>query len=238
MKIAIITARGGSKRIPRKNIRKFCGKPIIAYSIQAAINADYFDEVMVSTDDEEIAEVAKHYGASVPFMRSAQTASDHATTAEVLIEVLQEYQKRSLNPEFACCIYPTAPFVTSDNLIASHHLLLENPATNNVIPITRFSYPIQRALKLENNKIALLNPELLLTRSQDLQPAYHDAGQFYWLRVNAFLATPNLMSEKTAGFVLPEWQVQDIDNEDDWILAEMKYRFFQEKVTQQSHYVV
>jgi pseudaminic acid cytidylyltransferase len=238
MKLAIITARGGSKRIPRKNIRLFCGKPIIAYSIQAAINANYFDEVMVSTDDEEIADIAKAYGATIPFMRSAPTASDHATTAEVLMEVLQEYQKRSLYPEFACCIYPTAPFVTSHNLMASHNLLLENQEINNVMSVTRFSYPIQRALKFENDKIALFNPEHLLTRSQDLQPGYHDAGQFYWLRTAAFLSTPNLISEKTTGFVLPEWQVQDIDNEDDWILAEIKYRFFQEKNLQQTQCVV
>jgi len=229
MILAIITARGGSKRIPRKNIRDFCGKPIMAYSIRAAIEADCFDEVMVSTDDNEIAEVARKWGASVPFMRSARTATDHATTAEVLLEVLHAYQQRSLNIDLACCLYPTAPFVTPANLQAALSLLLKHQEIKGVIPVTRFSYPIQRALRMQDGMIALFQPEHLLTRSQDLEPAYHDAGQFYWFRVAAFLQTQNLMGPGTAGMVLPEWQVQDIDNDDDWILAEMKYSLIQER---------
>lgn len=231
MKLAIITARGGSKRIPRKNIRDFCGQPIIAYSIRAAINSKCFDQVMVSTDDYEIAEVAIRYGASVPFMRSEQTSTDFATTAEVLIEVLDEYNKRSINPELACCIYPTAPFVTSDSLRKSFDMLQKDKNIKGIIPITRFSYPIQRALRLKNQMISMFNPEYLSTRSQDLEPGYHDAGQFYWFCVEEFLKTKNLMGPQVAGLILPEWQVQDIDNEDDWILAEMKYRLIQEKVT-------
>jgi len=229
LKLAIITARGGSKRIPRKNIREFCGKPIIAYSIEAALEANCFDEVMVSTDDAEIAEVSKHWGAQVPFMRSAQTSTDYATTADVLLEVLQEYKKRSINPELACCIYPTAPFITPDCLRTSFEMLQQNDKIDTLIPITCFSYPIQRALRLQNGEISLFQPEHLLTRSQDLEPAYHDAGQFYWFRVEKFLKTQTLLSAHTSGIVLPEWQVQDIDNENDWILAELKYQLIQKQ---------
>src|SRR3990167_2535618 len=223
MKIAVITARGGSKRIPRKNIRHFCGKPIIAYSIQAALEANCFDEVMVSTDDPEIAEIAKKWGAYVPFTRSAKTASDYATTAEVVLEVLQQYQLRQVNPELVCCIYPTAPFITAKSLTTALDVMTHNPQIHCINPIVRFSYPIQRAVRLNNNMISMFQPEHLLTRSQDLESAYHDACQFYWLRVKEFLENPTLISPHTAGILLPEWQIQDIDNEDDWIMAEMKY---------------
>lgn len=229
MKVAIITARGGSKRIPRKNIREFCGKPIIAYSIQAALAAKCFDEVMVSTDDEEIAEVAKTWGAQVPFMRSAKTASDYATTAEVLLEVLHQYQEIGIQPEIMCCIYPTAPFITSENLNTALDMLQQNNNIHSINPIVRFSFPIQRAVKLRNNMISMFQPEHLLTRSQDLEPAYHDAGQFYWFRVEKFLKNPSLVTENTAGIVMPEWLIQDIDNEEDWIKAEIKYRILQEQ---------
>lgn len=228
MKIAIITARGGSKRIPRKNIRHFCGKPIISYSLQAAFEAKCFDEIMVSTDDFEIAEVAKKLGANVPFMRSAETSSDYATTAEVISEVLQEYQIRKIKPELVCCIYPTAPFITAESLIAALDILVHNEQIHSINPIVRFSYPIQRAVRLQNNMISMFQPEHLLTRSQDLESAYHDAGQFYWIRVKEFLKNPTLISPNTAGFLLPEWQIQDIDNKEDWIMAEIKYRIIQE----------
>lgn len=229
MKLAIITARGGSKRIPRKNIREFCGKPIIAYSIRAALDAGCFDEVMVSTDDEEIADVAKRWGAVVPFMRSPATATDYATTAEVLLEVLDEYRQRGTEVEFACGIYPTAPFVTPDSLKAGLDLLRKDQDVHAVIPVTRFSYPIQRALRLTDGVISLFQPQHLLSRSQDLEPAYHDAGQFYWLRVEIFRQSHSLMGPGTAAVVLPEWQVQDIDNENDWVLAEMKFRLIQQR---------
>lgn len=222
--VAIITARGGSKRIPRKNIRDFCGKPIIAYPIQAALDAGCFDQIMVSTDDDEIAHVVRTCGADVPFLRSARTSTDHATTADVLVEVLEEYRTRGVTFDAACGIYPTAPFVTPDGLNAGLRMLASDPGLAGVIPVVRFSYPIQRALRVTGDRIALFQPEHLLTRSQDLEPAYHDAGQFYWVRVASFLKTPNLMTSNTAAIVLPEWQVQDIDNDEDWIAAEMKYR--------------
>lgn len=229
MKLAIITARGGSKRIPRKNIREFCGKPIMAYSIEAALNAKCFDEVMVSTDDEEIASIARKYGAVVPFMRSEQASNDLATTAEVLFEVLFEYKKRGINPDFICGIYPTAPFITAKTLHKAMSMIVEDDTVDSVFPVVRFSYPIQRALYMKDGIVAMFHPENLLTRSQDLEPAYHDVGQFYWLRVNTFIKNPSLIPTNTAGILLPEWQVQDIDNIDDWILAEIKYRMTQEK---------
>jgi pseudaminic acid cytidylyltransferase len=230
MKLAIITARGGSKRIPRKNIRNFCGKPIMVYSIQAALDSGCFDEVMVSTDDQEIADLAQQSGASVPFMRSALNASDHATTAEVLLEVLNQYQSRRVFVEMACCSYPTAPFITSVSLRKGLDALLEDESIQTVIPMVKYSYPIQRALRLQENRISFFNPEYSLTRSQDLEPAYHDAGQFYWFRVPAFLKTSTLIGSYTTGIVLPEWQVQDIDTEEDWILAELKYQALQKKL--------
>ena len=229
MRLAIITARGGSKRIPRKNIREFCGKPIIAYSIQSALQSNCFDEVMVSTDDAEIAEVAQKWGAKIPFMRSIKTATDFATTSEVLIEVLQEYKRRDYHPEWACCLYPTAPFITSTCLSDSFNMLCKNNQMDALIPVTRFSYPIQRALRLIDGKISMFQSEHLSTRSQDLEPAYHDAGQFYWFQVEKFLKTQQILGQHTGAFILPEWQVQDIDNEDDWMLAEMKYRMILEK---------
>jgi N-acylneuraminate cytidylyltransferase len=225
MRLAIITARGGSKRIPRKNIRDFCGRPIIAYSIDAALRADCFDDVMVSTDDDEIAEIAQRLGASIPFMRSARTADDHTTTAEVLLEVLSEYRERGVEPGVACCIYPTAPFVTPKQLTDALDLLLTRPDTQSVMTIARFSFPIQRALCLDAaGLVSFMDPAHATTRSQDLEAAYHDAGQFYWFRVPEFVATGSLVGPSTVGFVMPEEQVQDIDDEDDWAVAEVKYQ--------------
>lgn len=223
MKLAVITARGGSKRIPRKNIRDFCGKPIIAYSIETALESNCFDEVMVSTDDDEIAELSKKYGAKVPFMRSAETSNDFATTADVLCEVVNEYQKRKITPEYLCCLYPTAPFVTVDNLKSAFDQLQKNEM-DVVFPVVQFSFPIQRALRLKNNEVSFMYSEYALTRSQDLEPAYHDAGQFYWIQTKFFMKNKSLVSKKTGVIILPEWRVQDIDNVDDWILAEMKYQ--------------
>lgn len=222
--LCVITARGGSKRIPRKNIRPFCGKPIIAYSIQTAQSAGCFDEVMVSTDDTEIAVVAEEYGAIVPFIRSATTANDFATTADVLLEVLGEYKKRGREFDFCCCIYPTAPFVTVETLQAGWQILSGRPDIEGVIPVVRFSFPIQRALVIDNGFVSMIQPEHLLTRSQDLLPTYHDAGQFYWIRIESFLKTRLLIGKKTIPLILPEWQVHDIDHEDDWVIAELKYQ--------------
>lgn len=221
--VAIITARGGSKRIPRKNIKDFLGKPIIAYSITAALEAGCFDEVMVSTDDQEIADVALRCGAKVPFFRSAETSNDYSTTADVLVEVISEYRNRGQEFAYACCIYPTAPFVTAKKLKLGHDLLVTSGA-DSALPVVRFGYPIQRALKIEENRLGMIWPEHLNSRSQDLMPAYHDSGQFYWFRVESFLTSRKLFAEHTVPIEMPESEVQDIDNEEDWKMAEMKYR--------------
>lgn len=223
--IAIIPARGGSKRIPRKNIKPFCGYPIIKYSIDAAIKAGCFDEVIVSTDDSEIAEVAESYGAKVPFMRSEVNSNDFATTADVLKEVILEYKNRGKYFEYLCCIYPTAPFVSSDKLREGIELLKQTGA-DSVLPVTRYSYPIQRSLKIENDRAVMLWPENYLRRSQDLMPTYHDSGQFYCMRSNSLLDQMKLFAEHTVPIILPESEVQDIDNEEDWKIAEIKYKMF------------
>lgn len=223
--LAMITARGGSKRIPRKNLRPFLGRPIIAYSIEAALGSGLFDEVMVSTDDEEIAEIARQHGAKVPFMRSAKNADDFSTTADVILEVLGEYRKLGHTPEFTCCIYPTAPFVTAERLREAF-ARFEASDAESLFPVTRFSFPIMRSFRMEEGGRIYFNwPEHALTRSQDLAPAFQDAGQFYFLRTEAIERTRLLVPEKTLGFELSELEVQDIDNEEDWALAEVKYRF-------------
>jgi len=226
--IAIITARGGSKRIPRKNIKSFMGKPIMAYSIEAAINSNVFDEVMASTDDDEIATIAKQYGAIVPFMRSPKTSDDYTTTAEVIKEVLEEYKKMGKNFDLACCIYPTAPFITAEKL-SSAFQLLSNSDADSVLPVTRFSFPIWRSFKMEGNKIFYNWPEFAPKRSQDLSPAFHDCGQFYFLNVERFMQTPKLVTNNTIGIEMPESEVQDIDTEEDWKIAEIKYDLFLKK---------
>lgn len=229
MKLAIITARGGSKRIPRKNIRPFCGKPIIAYSIQTALESGCFDEVMVSTEDEEIAEISKKYGAKIPFMRSQYTASDKSTTAEVIFEVSQQYKNRNQNFDYICCLYPTAPFITTEILQESFSKLTENPNCHSVFPVARFSYPIQRALGKTNGKLYFREPEHELTFSQNLEPFFHDVGQFYWLRTKSFLESPRLVHAETFGIEIPPWQMQDIDHEEDWLLAEIKFQYLKQR---------
>lgn len=222
MNLCIITARGGSKRIPRKNIKEFLGKPIIAYSIEAAIISGIFDEIMVSTDDRQIAEVSKQYGASVPFLRSAATSNDFATTADVLKEVLDEYEKREQSFEFFSCVYPTAPFVTAEKLKAAFQKLQESDA-DALIPVIQFSFPPQRAFVIKNGGLVYQYPEYKKTRSQDLEPIYHDCGQFYFYRTSSFRAGKN---EKVLPIIMPEEETQDIDNFSDWDLAEVKYRRF------------
>ncbi len=220
--IAIITARGGSKRIPRKNIKDFLGKPIIAYSIEASLQSGIFQEVMVSTDDAEIAEVAQKYGAKVPFLRSAKNSDDFATTADVLTEVLENYAQLGQNFQYACCLYPTAPFVNAEKLKKAFDLLLETGA-DSIVPVAAFSYPIWRSLKIENGKLQMNFPENLNKRSQDLPPAYHDVGQFYFFHVAKFLSTKRLFSDFSVPLHISELEMQDIDNETDWKLAELKY---------------
>lgn len=222
-KIAIIPARGGSKRIPHKNIRDFCGKPIIVYSIKAALESELFDEVMVSTDDEEIASIARKYGASVPFMRSQQTANDHAILKDVLVEVIKCYTNLGKNCDEICCLLPTAPFVTSEDIIKSHSMLKSNECSS-VVPIVKYSYPIFRSLKIENGLLKMNWPENYIKRSQDLPEAYHDAGLFYWYTDSFFKEEDFGFGSKTVPYVVSEEKTQDIDTEDDWRMAELKYR--------------
>lgn len=223
-KIAIITARGGSKRIPKKNIKDFLGKPIIAYSIEAAVNSALFDIVMVSTDDSEIAEISKKYGAEVPFFRSQKNSDDFATTAEVLLEVLNEYKKRGKEFDYLCCIYPTAPFATADKLKDCFDLMVQHSA-HSAFPVVKFSYPIQRALRINGKgDLEFIWKENTSKRSQDLETTYHDAGQFYWLNGLKFLDDESLLTGKTFPYKVPEIEVQDIDSIEDWEIAELKYK--------------
>lgn len=222
-RIAVITARGGSKRIPRKNIREFCGRPILAYSIEAALKSGMFDTVMVSTEDREIAETAERYGAEVPFLRSGRTADDFATTREVLKEVLEEYESRGERFDILCCIYPTAPFVTAERLREAVKLLEENEA-DSVLTVARFSFPPQRCVIIQDGFLQFKWPENAQVRSQDLEPYYHDAGQFYCLNIESFHEQETLVMQKTVPLILPEMEVQDIDTEEDWKIAELKYR--------------
>lgn len=223
MKIAIITARGGSKRIPRKNIKEFCGKPILAYSIEAAISSGLFDEVMISTEDEEIAGIAQKYGAKFPFKRSEKTAGDNASTVDVIIEVVEEYKKKGINPDRICCIYPTAPFVTAEKLIHANNLMDKTKA-EAVIPVVRFSFPPQRSFIVNEDFLQYKWPENQFKRSQDLETFYHDAGQFYFCDVKAMVNQNTLVPKKTVPYIQNEMEVQDIDNIEDWNIAEVKYR--------------
>lgn len=226
--IAIITARGGSKRIPRKNIKEFCGKPIIVYSIDAALKSGIFDEVMVSTDDEEIADISKAAGAKVPFYRSAETSNDTATTADVLLEVLNRYEEMGRTFDYGCCIYPTAPFVTARKLAEAMDELKKSGA-QSIVPMQEFSYPPQRGLYIdENGLVKMLHPEYATTRSQDLQKQYHECGQFYIFRNDEFRIQKDTTMEKSIPYIIDPVESQDIDNESDWLLAEMKYRFLTE----------
>ncbi len=222
-RIAIITARGGSKRIPRKNIKEFCGKPILAYSIEAALASELFEEVMVSTDDEEIAAIARQYGAKVPFFRSERTASDFATTNDVLREVLERYEEMGRSFTTAACIYPTAPFVTARKLRKAAERL-ESSDADTLIPVVKFSYPPQRAMAIEEGRLIFRHPQYLSSRSQDLVPYYHDAGQFYFFDTAAYRRNGELMTGNVLPFEVSEMEVQDIDNQTDWEIAELKYQ--------------
>ncbi len=222
-KIAIITARGGSKRIPRKNIRPFLGKPIMAYSIEAALQSNIFDEVMVSTEDEEIAALARRYGAKVPFYRSEKTSGDFAGTNDVLLEVLEEYEKRGEHFELGCCIYPTAPFVTAEKLTEAVGKL-EAADADTLISVVEFSYPPKRAMVIRDGMLQFGDLRYIDSRSQDLEKEYHDVGQFYCFRTEAFRQNKKLMLGKILPYVVSEMEVQDIDNESDWQIAEIKYQ--------------
>lgn len=222
--IAIIPARGGSKRIPRKNIRDFVGKPIIAYAIEAAINSNLYDEVVVSTDDIEIATIAKVYGASVPFLRSDENSNDFATTVDVLIEVLDWYKNQNKTFEIATCIYACTPFVNSELLKSSFQQLNETKS-DCVFPVLAYSHPIQRALRLDDSgKIKPFDASQSNTRTQDLDNTYHDAGMFYTFDVAALYKNRSLRTANTTAIIIDELEAHDIDSEIDWKLAEMKFK--------------
>lgn len=220
--IAIITARGGSKRIPRKNVKLFCGKPIITYSIEAALQSGLFEEVMVSTEDEEIAQIARQAGASVPFMRSQESAGDYASTDDVLLEVLKAYEEQGRTFDTFCCLYPTAPFVTAQKLQKAMKLLEQ---ADSVMPVVPFSFPPQRCMVLnEAGELHMKWPEYAKTRSQDLEPYYHDCGQFYCCKTDLFLQYKTTDLPHMMPMIMSELEVQDIDNPDDWEIAELKYQ--------------
>ncbi len=226
--VAIITARGGSKRIPGKNKKVFSGKPILVYSIEAAIQSGVFEEVMVTTDDKEIAEIAKAAGAAVPFMRSGATAGDFATTSEVLAETFEKYREIGKQFAHACCIYPTAPFVTAKKL-KDAMALLEREKADCVMPVVRFSFPPQRSFVIRDNSLVYRWPENRSVRTQDLEPYYHDPGQFYCFRVDSFLQTGQVVEGKVLPIEVPDTEVQDIDEPSDWVLAELKYQYMLER---------
>lgn len=228
MKIAIIPARGGSKRIPRKNIKDFNGKPIIAYSIEAALQSGCFDKVIVSTDDHEIADIAKQYGAEVPFMRSSKSADDYAPIIDVITEILDRIkQQDGIEPVYLCCIFATAPFVTGDRIrIAYNSMKMNNK--DGIFPVIEFSYPIQRSLEVKpDNTIGMVWPEHLLSRSQDLPARYHDSGQYYWAKTESVIKENTLFIKNCMAEHISPLQAQDIDVEDDWMIAELKYKALQ-----------
>jgi N-acylneuraminate cytidylyltransferase len=221
--IAIIPARGGSKRIPGKNIKHFLDTPIIAYSITAALESKIFSEIMVSTDDEEIAQISKKYKAKIPFYRSKALSSDEAMTAAVLLEVLDEYIKLGKEFDYVCCLYPCAPFVTSKHLTDGMDMLISS-SIDAVVPVVKFSYPPQRCLVMRDENIVMLHPEYYNVRSQDLETYYHDTGQFYCIKSCALRKEKRLFCEHTMPLVLQESEIQDIDTIEDWKIAEIKYQ--------------
>jgi pseudaminic acid cytidylyltransferase len=227
MKLAIIPARGGSKRIPRKNIRPFCGKPMLAWSIEASRLAGCFDHIIVSTDDAEIAEVARSCGAQTPFVRPPELSDDHTGTIPVIAHAI-EWVNRNVGPvDYACCIYATAPFVQAQDLQRGFHLLNSSGA-DYVFSVTSYAFPIQRAIRITaDQRVEMFNPEHFGTRSQDLEEAFHDAGQFYWGQAQAWLAGKPLFSQDAAPLPLPRHRVQDIDTPEDWERAEWLFKAMQ-----------
>lgn len=229
--IAIIPARGGSKRIPGKNIKEFCGKPIIAWSIEAAKKSNLFDHIVVSTDDIEIAEVAKSYGAEVPFTRPDELSDDYTTTRSVINHAIGIAEELYGRTEYICCIYGTAPFISAEDINTGLDKLIEEEC-EFAFPVTSFSYPIQRALKITiDGRIDMFNPEYRTTRSQDLEEGYHDAGQFYWGRTEAFTNNISTFSKHSVPIVLPRHRVQDIDTLEDWHRAELMFKAVRNKET-------
>lgn len=230
MQLAVIPARGGSKRIPRKNIKMFHGQPMIAWSIQAAIESGCFDEVWVSTDDEEIAEVAQAYGAKVPFLRPVHLSDDFATTADVMSHAVEEFGKiNHALPDYICCLYATAPFVTKADLVQGLEKIKNNSNLNYVFSATTYPFPIQRAIKLnEHDTVEMFSPQYFNVRSQDLEEAWHDAGQFYWGTAEAWLNKAMIFSTQSRVVELPRFRVQDIDTQEDWDRAEWLFKAIQQ----------
>ncbi|MDO1502191.1 pseudaminic acid cytidylyltransferase [Winogradskyella maritima] len=222
--LAIIPARGGSKRIPRKNIKNFLGKPIIAYSIETAIKSRLFDEVMVSTDDEEIARVASDYGASVPFFRSKENADDFSTTIDVITEVVNNYEDRGLTYENTCCLYACAPFITVGHL-ENALKILHLQSYDCIFPVSKYGHPIQRALRLnDDGRIEMISPQHMQTRTQDLENRYHDLGQFYFFKTQKIVSQKALWNDNTGFIEMSEMDCHDIDTEEDWKIAEFKIK--------------
>lgn len=227
IRVAIIPARGGSKRIPRKNIKVFCGKPMIAWSIEAALKSGCFEHVIVSTDDQEIAAVARKYGAEVPFIRPAELSDDHSGTTAVIKHAIQSLQRCGDKIDYACCIYATAPFVSVNDLRAAWQRI-NGSEHDYAFSVTSYAFPIQRAIRItEQGTVAMFNPEHFITRSQDLEEAWHDAGQFYWGKAEAWLQEKPLFSDGTVPVKLPRHRVQDIDTEEDWLRAEWLFKAWQ-----------
>lgn len=220
MNIAVITARGGSKRIPRKNIKLFCGKPMIAWSIEAALKSECFKQVIVSTDDEEIALIAQKYGADVPFLRPKNLSDDHTGTNLVIAHAIEWLNSQGLNPDLICCIYATAPFICLSDIQDGLDLIVEKNC-DYVFSVTSFAYPIQRALKFEDDgKLGMFYPSNFYTRSQDLEESFHDAGQFYWGKTKVWLEGKPALLANSFPIRLPRYRVQDIDTLEDWQHAE------------------
>ena len=224
MKIAVIPARGGSKRIPRKNIKSFCGKPMIAWSIEAALQSGCFDQVVVSTDDAEIAEVARQCGAQVPFMRPVELSDDHTGTIPVIRHAIEWFSKRGQMLDQVCCIYATAPFVRADDIRRGLDVLT-SANSDYAFSVTSYPFPIQRAIRITaQGRMEMFSPEYYNTRSQDLEEAYHDAGQFYWGRATAWLTGNVIFGPHSAAVQIPRYRVQDIDTTEDWQMAEYLFR--------------
>jgi pseudaminic acid cytidylyltransferase len=222
--LAIIPARSGSQRIPKKNIKEFFGKPIIAYSIELALNSNLFDEVMVSTDSDEIASIAQKFGASVPFLRSETNSNNFATITDVILEVIQNYADIGKSVDSICCILPTAALISQERLSASYNKFKEFDLSS-LIPVIKFAYPIQRALKENSGLIHLREHEYIKARSQDLEPFYHDSGQFYWIKTSEILKERSIFTSKTGFIELQEIEAQDVDNKMDWDMLMLKYNF-------------
>ena len=224
MNICIIPARGGSKRIPRKNIKEFNGIPIIAYSIKAAIDSNCFDKVIVSTDDEEIASVSKFYGAEIPFIRPQELSNDYIDTISVIKHAIEWFEDNNITIKYVCCLYATAPFIQS-KIISDAYVQLKDSEASYCFSVTSFPFPIQRSIKITSqNRLNMFYPEQFNSRSQDLEEAYHDAGQFYWGHSNAFKEELPVFSELATPYLLPRFLVQDIDSTEDWIRAEAMYQ--------------